>query len=198
MLESLTGQNAIYLMLGVAGLWFMARFVIAPRRGAPGLSALFGRETAAPVIGLGKEAIASLLDDTRTFIVRELHLRGLVLAGPFVTKSADSDSTVTLIALADDIGPYASADWLTRWPYSTRGHHVIEHRIEPETLGVTHYLTLRGAPPVAFRVEKFPSIHFPAAIGPALAIGCETLEDPTGQVEKLRRAWLDQVRREEA
>ena len=70
-------DNALLLLMGIGGLWFVARFVVGPKRGAPGLKAMFSREPPLQSLGIGKDAIRTLLEDTRAFIVGAADLRGL-------------------------------------------------------------------------------------------------------------------------
>ena len=56
-------DNSFLLLLGVAGFWFTARFVLGPRRGAPSFGSFFRREPTESVDGLGQKAIATLLGD---------------------------------------------------------------------------------------------------------------------------------------
>lgn len=197
MLEALSSQNTVMLLVAVAGFWFFARFVVAPRRGAgPGLRAMFRRERVMPRIGLGRDAIATLLDDTREFVVDEEALRGLILAGPFAAKLAEAESLVTLILLTDTPARFAGDDWLARWRYIRRGHDVIDHQIETHESGATHRMTLRGAPPLVMRFEHFPTLAPPVGLEAALDEGSATIEDPAGQAEKLRLSWAEQRRRQ--
>lgn len=189
MLEMLSGQNAMLLLVVVAGFWFTVRFVVAPRRGAPGLTDMFRREAAAPTIGLGREAIASLLADTRQFAIDEAGIRGLLLAGSYAAKEAEPSSPVVLVALADEPQLYRGEDWLARWRYITRGHEVLTRDETADAGIVRHRFRLRGAPPVEF--------HFltqTAQIGDALEEvfedGLAVIDDPAGQAAKFRQNVL--------
>ncbi len=193
MLEMLSGQNAIFLLVAVAGFWFTVRFVVAPRRGAPGLGAMFSRETATPKIGLGREAIASLLADTRQFAIGESGIRGLLLAGAYAAKEAEPSSPVVLVALADDPQLYRGEDWLTRWSYLKRGHDV-HSRNEAEDGGIVRQqFRLRGAPPIDFHFLKSQDAKLPEALDEAFAEGLTVIDDPAGLAAKFRLATLARI-----
>jgi len=190
MLEMFSGQNPLLLLVAVAGFWFMVRFVIAPRRGAPGLGALFRREAAAPKTGLGREAIASLLADSRQFSINEPGLRGLLLAGAFAAQQAEPSSPVVLIALADDPQAYRAADWLGRWPYPKRGHEVVSQEATATDAAVHHELTLKGAPPVSFHFLMSDASPTDAALEAAFEQGLVVIDDPAGRAAQFRQKAL--------
>lgn len=190
MLEMLSGQNAIFLLVAIAGFWFTVRFVVAPRRGAPGLGAMFSREAATPRIGLGREAIASLLADTRQFAIGEPGIRGLLLAGAYAAKEAEPTSPVVLVALADDPQRYRGEEWLERWSYLKRGHDV-QSRDETEEGGIVrHAFRLRGAPPVEFHFLKPQDAKPPEALDEAFGEGLTVIDDPAGLAAKFRQTTL--------
>lgn len=194
MIAGISFDSPFLLLVGVAGLWFAARFLLGPKRGAPGLKAMFGREKPAPLIGIGKDAIATLLADARKFVVAAPDLRGLILAGPFAAKAAESRSTVTLVVLAEDIAPYAGQEWLARWPYPARGHTITEHRIDHGAAEAIHRMTLRGSPPLEIHFVRASQSDVPPSLHQALAEGAATIDDPAGLVEKLRLRWSEQIR----
>ncbi|HRE22307.1 MAG TPA: hypothetical protein PKW21_14930 [Rhabdaerophilum sp.] len=193
MLEMLSGKNAIFLLVAVAGFWFTVRFVVAPRRGTPGLGALFRRETALPKIGLGREAIASLLADTRQFAIGEPGIRGLLLGGLYAAKEAEPSSPVVLVALADNPQTYRGDSWLDRWGYLKRGHEVLSRDEAEENGVVCQQLTLRGAPPVEFHFLKLPDLSSSVALDEALEEGLTVIDDPAGLAAKFRQATLARI-----
>jgi hypothetical protein len=182
-------DNSFLLLLGAAAVWFVLRFILGPKRGAPSLGSFFRREPAEVVEGLGRKAIATLLEDTKAFVAGENALRGLLLAGPFATRSATITSPVTLVALCDAPESYAEPDWLMRWAYLARGHKVIQQAISREPGLVTHRLVLRGAPPVDVHFMQPDRAAPPEALEIALKSGLSVVEDPSGQAERLRRRW---------
>ncbi len=194
-MAGLSIQNAFLLLAAVAGLWFAARFVIGPRRGAPSLRQMFTREKASPRDGIGKEALTTLIEEARKFAVGEPGIRGLILAGPFAAKAASARSKVTLIALCEEPRHYADAGWMARWAYPARGHPVIDHAIEDHADGLRHQITLRGAPPLVVHFERLDRLAAPAAVHQALLEGSETIDDPSGLAEKTRLNWVVQIRR---
>ncbi len=193
MIAGLSLQNAFLLLLAVAGFWFTARFLVGPRRGAPSLRAMFTREKPAHLEGLGQEAIATLIGDTRRFAIGEPGLRGLILAGPFAVKAAEAASPVTLIALCETIAPYTGKAWLDRWAYPARGHLILEHVIENFPNGAGHRLVLRGAPPISIHFTALDALEPPEVLYTALAEGAETIEDPSGLADKLRLRWCERA-----
>lgn len=189
MLEMLSGQNAMLLLVVVAGFWFTVRFVVAPRRGAPGLADMFRREAVTPTIGLGREAIASLLGDTRQFAVKEAGIRGLLLAGAYASRQAEPSSPVVLIALADEPLSYRGEDWLTRWHYIKRGHDVLTRDETADEGIVRHQLRLRGAPPVEFHFLA-QTAQIGDALEEAFEDGLVVIDDPAGQAANFRQTVL--------
>lgn len=194
-MAGLSLDNAFYLLIAIAGLWFMARFVIAPKRGAPGLRAMLGREKPVRLEGLGREAIATLIGDACGLVVDDARLRGLILAGPFAVQAAGPASSVILVALTDDIDLYSGTDWLSRWAYPGRGHAILTHDIERHANGVAHRLTLRGSPPIEIHFVRLDCLHASPALRPAFAEGTQTIDDPSGLVEKLRQRWAEEARK---
>lgn len=182
-------DNSFLLLLGAAAVWFVLRFILGPKRGAPTLGSFFRREPAATVEGLGRKAIATLLDDSKAFVMGENALRGLLLAGPFAARSANITSSVTLIALCDAPESYAEPDWLLRWAYPARGHKVLEQRVVQEPGHVTHHLALRGAPPIEFHFIVPDRAAPPEPLLDALKRGLSVVDDAAGQAERLRRHW---------
>lgn len=182
-------DNSFLLLLGVAGIWFFMRFVLGPRRGGPTFGSFFRREEREAVEGLGQKAIATLIADTRAFVVGEQALRGLILAGPFATRAGKMTSTVTLIALSDAPEHYRDEDWMLRWAYPARGHKVLEKRETHEPGHVMHALRLRGAPPVELHFVAGDRAAAPEVLQPAIKAGASVIEDPAGQAERLRRRW---------
>ncbi|KAF0231592.1 MAG: hypothetical protein FD175_500 [Beijerinckiaceae bacterium] len=191
-------DNPLLLLAGIAGIWFTMRFIVGPKRGAPGLRVLFGREAPVQLKGMGREAIATVLEDTRQFVVASADLRGLVLAGPFAVRSATPTSAVVLVIFCDDISGYADKGWLDRWAYPARGHLITGHDTEQTPSGSTHRIRLRGAPQVELHFVRMDGIDPPKALAPALAKGSATIEDPSGLVEKLRLHWAAQLHKTSA
>lgn len=194
MIAGISLDNTFLLLIAVAGFWFAARFLIGPKRGAPGLKAMFGREKPVPLMGIGKDAIATLLADTRQFVVAAPDLRGLILAGPFAAGAARRDSIVTLVALAEDVLPYAGKEWLAGWPYPARGHAVTDHRIDHGAAETIHRMTLRGSPPLEVHFVLVSQLDVPPSLLQALTEGAESIDDPAGLAEKLRLRWSEQIR----
>lgn len=182
-------DNAFLLLLGAAGVWFVLRFVLGPRRGAPSLASFFRREPRESVEGLGQKAIATLLADMRSFVAGEEALRGLLLAGPFAARQAKRNSLVTFIALGPAPERFTSEDWLLRWAYPARGHKILTQESETAPGLVTHHLTLRGAPPVVVHFVAYDTPELPEPLRPAFVEGASVIEDPTGLAERLRRRW---------
>lgn len=196
-MAGLSLDNAFFLLIAIAGFWFMVRFVIAPKRGAPGLGAMFRREKPVRLEGLGKDAIATLIGDARAFVVGDMRLRGLVLAGPFAAVAAEPRSKVILIALADDADAYSGKEWLSRWAYPGRGHEILGHEVQAYVNGVGHRFTLRGSPPLEIHFVRFDCLHAPPLLRPDVAEGTETIDDPSGIAEKLRLRWVEEVQKGE-
>lgn len=190
MLEMLSGQNALFLLIAVAGFWFTVRFVIAPKRGAPGLGSMFRREAATPAIGLGREAIASLLADARQFAIQEPGIRGLLLAGSYAAKTAEPTSPVVLVALAEEPHLYRDGSWLARWSYLKRGHDILSQEAEENSGIVHHRLKLRGAPPVEFHFVGLHASPPSDALDDAFEDGLAVLDDPAGVAAKFRQEAL--------
>jgi hypothetical protein len=44
-----------------------------------------------------------------------------------------------------------------------------------------------------FHVVRFDTLDLPPALTAILSEGTETLDDPSGLAEKLRRHWIDQI-----
>ena len=187
-------SNPLLLVLGIGGLWFFARFILGPRRGAPGLKSMFAREKPVARPGLGKDAIRTLIDDTRAFVVEGADLLGLILAGPFAAKAATPESGVILVVLCRDLKAYSDRAWLPRWAYPARGHPVSTHAIEVSSQEVVHRFTLRGSPPVAVHFVLAEIREAPVSLQSALGIGAMLLDDPSGAAEKLRQQWLKALR----
>lgn len=190
MIELLSGQNALYLMIAVAGFWFTVRFVVAPKRGAPGLGAMFRREAATPAIGLGREAIASLLADARQFAIHEPGIRGLLLTGAYAAKAGEPKSPVVLVALAEAPDLYKDTDWLARWAYLKRGHEVLSQEVSEDNGFVEHRLKLRGAPPVLFYFIGLHETSLPGALDDAFDEGVTVIDDPAGVAARFRQTVL--------
>jgi hypothetical protein len=196
-MPALIADNALVLILAIAGFWFVAR-VLAPAGGGglrAGVGGLFRREKPVMLSGLGKEEIATLLEDTRALVIAAPDLRGLLLAGPFANRAATGATPVTLILLAEAIEPYGDRLWLARWGYPARGHLVLDHDIAGEGGAVCHSLTLRGSPPLRLHIVRIDTLDPPAGLRAALAEGAMTLEDPTGIAEKIRLHWVEQARK---
>lgn len=194
-MPALIAENALLIILAIAGFWFVARVLGGPRNARSSLSGMFSREKPVSLTGLGKVAIATLLEDTRKFVVAAPDLRGLILAGPFAKEAATSHTPVTLIILAEDIEPYSGKPWLARWGYLARGHMIMEHKIEIEGPEAQHSLTLRGSPPLRIHFVRMDLLDPPATLKTALAEGTATIEDPTGIAEKIRVHWAEQARK---
>jgi hypothetical protein len=185
-------DNPIALVVGIAAIWVFMRFGIGSRRGGPGLAALLRREKALKPVGMGRAAIATLIETTRRFAGAEPGLRGLILAGPFAARTAGPQSTVSFILIAEEPQAYADRDWIARWPYPQVGHPVLGHETGGAD-GITHRLSLRGSPPIAFHFVRFDAFDVPADLAPLFEDGAETLDDPSGLAEKLRRHWIDRI-----
>ena len=191
-------DNALMLILAVAGFWFTARFLVGPKRGAPGLGIFFRRERAVRHAGLGKEAIATLIEDTRQMVLAAPDLRGLVLAGPFAVQAATSQSAVSFMILCEAIEPYSGKVWLARWNYPARGHAILEHRIVAGAMEALHLLNLRGSPPIRLHFVRMDSLAPPPTLIAAMREGAATLDDPSGLAEKLRIHWREQAQKKVA
>lgn len=187
-------NNALLLLLAIGGLWFAARFILGPRRGAPSLKSMFSRQVAVQQKGLGKDTIRTLLEDTRAFVVGTPDLRGLILAGPFAVEAATPASTVTLAILCTDSAQYSDKTWLPRWAYPARGHPISAHAITVLPQEAVHIITLRGSPPVALHFVQGDLGEAPLSLHAALGTGTILIEDPSGFAEKLRLHWLDTIR----
>lgn len=192
-MPQLTATNVYWLLIAIVAFWAFMRFVVAPKRGAPGLRSLFGREPPLALEGVGREAIATLIADTEKFCLHRADLRGLALAGPFAAKKADAHSTVTLLLFCDDPAKYAGEDWFAFWPYPGRGHVVQGHHIEMRPTEVQHRFRLRGAPPLSLHFVRFEAIEAPESLHAVLVEGAETLTDPAGRVEEIVRRWIDRI-----
>jgi hypothetical protein len=184
--------SQVLLMLGgVAVIWAVMRFVIAPKTGSPSIGGMFKREAALPAIGMGREAIKTLVDDASAFVAIELSLRGLVLAGPFASKLGLPSSVISLVFFTDDLSQYQDREWLGRWGYPAKDHRVEDyHRTDGEN-HIIHHLGLRGAPPVMAWFVEIPT-HVaapPDTLRPALIEGMSIISDPTGQVSTIIRNW---------
>jgi hypothetical protein len=198
-------NNTFLLLLGVGALWFFARFILGPRRGAPGLKAMFSREKVVPRQGIGKDAIRTLLEETRAFVVRSVDLRGLILAGPFAVEAATPASRVTLVILCRNIAAYTDKEWMPRWTYPARGHPISAHAIKAGVREALHEITLRGSPPLALHfvqvdvsqaeIGQAEKGEIPPSLRAALGIGASVIEDSSGLAEKLRLSWLDEIRK---
>jgi hypothetical protein len=194
-MPALTIENGFYVMLAIVGFWFTVRFVIGPKRGAPRFGAMFGREKPVKLAGVGKEAIATLLQDISRFMARENAMRGLILAGPFAGNSAEAKSIVTLVAVCEDLSGYIGKEWVENWQYPARGHAIIRHEIVVDPGMITHDMTLRGAPALVIHFVRTDASSPPERFSAALEEGSQTLEDSTGVTEKLRRNWADVIAR---
>ncbi|MCA0400175.1 MAG: hypothetical protein LCH38_05090 [Proteobacteria bacterium] len=190
-MPQITPGNVVWLLVAIGAFWFFMRFVLGPKRGAPGLREMFRREKQVALEGMGVEAIKTLLEDTRAFVVAEPELRGLILAGSFAAKRANTKSAAILVVMADDPGHYSGEEWLPRWSYPGRGHTILSHHIEHRPGEVEHRFSLRGAPLLRLYFLRFDTPQVPASLSDAIAAGAETIEDPTGLTEKLRRHWRD-------
>lgn len=186
-------NNPIVLILAVAVLWFFARFVLGRKGGVRGLGSMFRREAPTVLKGVGSEALKTLIDDTRKLVGAEAGLRGIVLAGPFAAKAADGHSTATLIIPAEHPVSYSGDGWLAKWPYIARGHAVQAHEIVVGAGDVEHRFTLRGAPKLIVHFVSSAAQDAPPALRAVIGVGTQTLDDPTGQVDKLRRHWVDKI-----
>lgn len=186
-------DHPIALIGVVAAFWFGLRFIVGPKRGAPGLNMFFAREQPVKLDGLGPAAITTLLETSRRFALAEPGLRGLILAGPFAAHEASAGSTVTLIFLAEAPEHYAGQDWVARWGYAEHGHPVLTIDTHAEDATIAHRLALRGAPPVTACFARMDRLEPPPRMQAALGQGAETLDDPTGLADKLRRRWIEQI-----
>lgn len=184
--------NGLFLLLAIGLVWLVARQQLAKRTGQSGFMAMFRREAPMRLGGMGREALESLLEDTRHLVGADAALRGLVLAGPFAVKLGSTHSIVTLVLLTREIDPYLGDDWLARWPYLSRGHGVSQHRIERSEGAVRHQLTLRGAPPIDVHFVPASAETVPPALATAFREGAIAIETgtPDGRtaLERWRRA----------
>lgn len=184
-------DNPVALVGAIAVIWFALRFLVAPKRGAPGLRGMFAREKPAVIEGMGRAAIGTLVEEMRCFALAEPGLRGLILAGPFAARRADQRSVVTFILVAEDPAAYADSGWLTRWGYPAQDHPVLEAVPLPPEAGRGLTIRMRGAPIVIVHAVRFDQLDPPHGLAAALMAGSETLDDPSGLAEKLRRHWVD-------
>ena len=182
-------NSGLMILAGMAGLWFVTRFLYRPKgvsRG--GLRGMFVREIAEKAPGIGLEALRSFTEDLVAFARNETALRGVILAGPFVARQANAASEVTAILVTTDLAGQDEAAYLRRWPYIRRGHEIREARFERVPGGLIHHLSLRGAPPVvlAFMAADAP---MPPALEPALKQGAAIHDIGTGDAEALLFRW---------
>jgi hypothetical protein len=187
-LSALTSEGPLAIMAGMAVLWFLARsFKTGPSR----FSGMFRREAKLPKIGVGKEAIASLLKDMQDFIANEPGLRSLVLMGEFAGNIADVRSEVILVTFCASPESYADPLWRARWAYLARGHFVLDHKVEQGEGFVVHKMRLRGAPEIRFLVlspEHF-ALKPPGSLRAALVHPTILIEDQTGIALAIVKAW---------
>lgn len=182
----------LFLLGGVAAIWAIMRFIIAPKKGGGiSLGGMFRREQSLPTLGMGREAIKTLIEDASGFVAVELTLRGLMLAGPFASKLGQPESVVSLVFFADDLSLYQDREWLGRWGYPAKDHRVEDYR---RTLGdnhIIHHLGLRGAPPVEAWFVKIPThvVTPPDGLYKALHAGMSIISDPTGHLATISRNW---------
>ncbi|MCU0820131.1 MAG: hypothetical protein MUF11_12665 [Beijerinckiaceae bacterium] len=181
-------DTGLMILAGIAGLWFTTRFLYRPKGSSGGLGSMFKREVAETVPGIGLEALRSLTDDLTAFTRNETALRGVILAGPFVAKSANAASDVTAILVSNDLAGQDEAAYLRRWPYIRRGHDIRDQRLERVPGGIIHHLVLRGAPPVVLTFIKGEAA-MPPQLEPALKQGATFIDIGTGDAEALLARW---------
>jgi hypothetical protein len=193
-MTSFLTQNAHYLLLAILGIWFAMRFVILPRGSRKGLATMFRRERGVERGGLGEEAIRTLLQDSQRFVTTMPDLRGLLLAGPFAAGRAQPSSTITLICLAESTARFEGPTALALWSYPARDHAILRHEVEAGTDMVLHRLGLHGAPPTVFAFVPAAGHDLPPGLREAIGQGLRVIEDPAGQAQALRQAWLSTLR----
>lgn len=159
-------DQGLMLLAGVAGLWLAMRFLYRPKAAAGGLLRMFRREPVRPVPGIGIEALRSMVADFEALVRNTESLRGLMIAGPFAARRADSASTVTAILLSTDLSGQEGPLALSGWPYPARGHEIRERKVEQGEGYVLHRLTLRGAPPVDIAFVRLGAPLPPVLAGP--------------------------------
>lgn len=194
-MPSFLTDRAFLLIAGIAAIWFFMRFIVGPRRGAPRLADMFARERPTVTTGMGTEAIATLIADTKSFVSSRADTRGLILAGPFAAAAGVAGSTVTFVVISDDPAAFAGPGWIDGWSYPARSHPILTREEALEGGAITQRLALRGSPPLVFHFVKIDVLDPPDSLRPALAAGTMTLDDPTGIAGKLRRHWTDMAGR---
>ncbi len=182
-------NSGLLILAGIAGLWFTTRFLYRPKGASGGgLRSMFTREIAEIVPGIGLEALRSMSDDLASFARNETALRGVILAGPFVARQANSASDVTAILISNDLTGQDEAAYLRRWPYIRRGHDIRDQRLERVPGGLIHHLTLRGAPPVVLAFITAEA-SLPPPLESALKQGATFIDIGTGDAEALLTRW---------
>ena len=182
-------ENGLYVIGAIAVLWFVARSGFGQKGRSSGLLGMFKREKALPRIGMGPEALKTLLDDLKSMEAQDACLRGLILAGPFAAKTAKADSIVTCIALCTDMERYTGRNWLARFPYIARGHLVQDFKSDAIEGGILHHLRLRGAPPLALYVVEPALAKPPAMIMARLQEGAIALATGTSDAKTALARW---------
>lgn len=193
-MTSFLTQNAHYLLIAILGIWFAMRFVITPGGKRAGLAGMFRRERRVERGGLGEAAIRTLLQDSQHFASAAPDMRGLLLAGPFAAGQAQPDSTITLIFLAESTARFEQPEALSSWPYPARDHAILRHEVEASTEMALHRLGLHGAPPMVLAFVPAAGQALPASLKEAVGQGLRVIEDPAGQAQALRQAWLAALR----
>jgi hypothetical protein len=180
---------ALYIVAAIAILWFGTRMLLGKRAPRSSLAQMFTREKPLPRVGIGADAIRTLITDTQSFAQGERAIRGLILAGPFAAKAAKPDDEVTFVLLADDLADYRETLWRARWPYPQRGHFYRDHRIEEAGEALIHRINLRGAPPIALHFVPVEAASPSAATAQALKRGAKPLETGTDAARRALARW---------
>jgi hypothetical protein len=181
-------DQGLMLLAGVAGIWLAMRFLYRPKGPKSGLLTMFKREPAMVVPGIGIEALRSMVDDLETFVRNTESLRGLIIAGPFASRTADATAHVTAILISHDLAGQETPMALSGWPYPSRGHEIRERQVESGEGYVLHRLTLRGAPPVELAFVR-PEAELPPALSPALSQGAMPRDLGTNEAEIVLKRW---------
>lgn len=181
-------DQGLMLLAGVAGIWLAMRFLYRPKTASGGFLAMFRREPAIAVPGIGIEALRSMVDDLETLVRSTESLRGLILAGPFAARKADATSHVTAILLSTDLAGQDSPLALAGWPYPARGHEIRERAVESGEGYALHRLTMRGAPPVELAFVLIGA-KLPPVLAEALSEGALARDIGTSEADLQLRRW---------
>jgi len=181
-------DQGLMLLAGVAGIWLAMRFLYRPKTGSGGFMAMFRREPAMTVPGIGIEALRSMVDDLETLVRGTESLRGLILAGPFAARKADATSHVTAILLSTDLSGQDGPLALAGWPYPARGHEIRERAVETGEGYALHRLTMRGAPSVELAFVLIGAKQ-PPVLAEALTQGALARDIGTNEAELQLKRW---------